>query len=113
MPSKRRKNSRRQHAYHRPKPKPGRFAGSHHCPECGKWCFATRADAEASVRRAFPGQTTRYYRCESADGEWWHFTSMTAAEVAGLKEFRAREAVSREVEWDDGEPKETVALPCD
>jgi hypothetical protein len=115
MPSKRGRSKKRQHTYHRPKERPGRrVSGTHRCPECGKWCFRVRSDAEAYVRQMFPGAVCHYYRCNpDDDGSWWHFTSMNAVQVEGLKE--ARYAVASDIEyseWDDEEPEETVALTC-
>jgi uncharacterized protein with PIN domain len=110
------RDRRRQHVYRRPKDRPGiKAAGSHLCPECGKWCYETRDDAEAAVRQAHPGATVHYYRCESRGKQWWHYTSMTAEQQGSM---RAREAGDRwyrdddteDSERDDGQPEETVAL---
>jgi hypothetical protein len=91
MPSKRGKGKKRQHVYRRPKARPGaKFPGSHHCPECGKWCYRTRDDAQDAVRQMHPGATVHYYECTTEAGAWWHFTSMTAAQV---EDIRARESV--------------------
>jgi hypothetical protein len=87
MPSKRGRDKKRQHVYRRPKDRPGaKFTGSHHCPECGKWCYRSRDDASDAVRQVHPGAVVHYYEC----GDWWHFTSMTAEQVAVI---RARESV--------------------
>jgi hypothetical protein len=85
VPSKRGRNKRREHVYQRTRVSNGSFRGHHHCPVCGKWCYAKRNDAEHAVGLLHPGATVHYYLC----GDWWHFTSMTAAQVA---DFRAREA---------------------
>jgi transcription elongation factor Elf1 len=103
MASKNGRHKKRQHVYRRPKDRPGAaFTGSHHCPECGKWCYSTRDAAEAAVRKAHPGATVHYYEC----GQWWHYTSMTAAQVS---EIRARAAVTEEEEDPGYAPEETVA----
>ena len=107
MPSRRGRQKKRQHAYRRPKDKPGsKFTGSHLCPECGKWCFLTRDDAEAAARRAHPGATCRFYQCESTGYDWWHYTSMNADQVADI---RARQAVTDDDDCYE-EPPEEVAL---
>lgn len=94
-----RRMKRREHVYRRPKDRPGlKFTGSHPCPECGKWCYATRADAEASARQLYPGATIRYYQCESTGQVWWHLTSMNADQQADV---RAR-STGTDDEWDDG-----------
>jgi hypothetical protein len=93
MPSRRGRDRRRQHVFRRPKETSGaRFRGTHHCPECGKWCFPARDDAQDSARRAHPGVTVHFYQCAG----WWHYTSMDAAQV---EEIRIREAPDE----DDGE----------
>lgn len=90
MASKKRRDKNRQHIYRRPKDRPGlKFTGSHHCPVCGKWCYATRDDAEVAVRQIHPGSVVHYYTCVSNSLKWWHYTSMTAAQVEAI---RAREA---------------------
>jgi hypothetical protein len=98
-----RHRSRRQHAYQRPKDRAGlKFTGSHHCPECGKWCYETRADTEKAARRRHQGTPMRYYQC----GGWWHCTSMDAAGTEGI---RARDAVTDDRGCYAGPPEE-VAL---
>jgi len=104
------KRSNRTHVYRKPKDRAGsKFTGSHHCPECGKWCFRTRDDAVAAVRLLHPGSQARYYKCKSSGVTWWHYTSMDAEQVG---EIRAREAVYEDEDNDDedDEPEATVAL---
>jgi hypothetical protein len=84
MTSKRVKNKgrRRQHVYKRSKDTGNRaFHGRHHCPECGKWCYGDRGEAETAARILHPGATVHFYLCAG----WWHFTSMTADQVAGIR----------------------------
>jgi hypothetical protein len=71
------------------------FTGSHHCPECGKWCYRTRDDAVSAVRQSHPGAAVHYYKCESYGQDWWHYTSMAAGQVEGIRE--------REAPGDDGD----------
>jgi hypothetical protein len=81
-----------------------KFPGSHRCPDCGKWCYATRDSAERAVSQMHPGATVHYYICRQAQGgQWWHFTSMTADQVGNI---RARQALTED-DWDD--PEETLA----
>jgi hypothetical protein len=95
--SKSRRAGKRSHAYKRPKDRPGiKFTGSHHCPRCGKWCYRTRGDAEAVVRQVHPGSVVHYYWCESAGAKWWHYTSMTAAQVKELKDRKAAQETEEE-----------------
>lgn len=50
--------------------KHGYVPGGHPCPDCGKRCWETRADAKRIARRM--GKQTRHlaaYRCSSG---WWH-----------------------------------------
>lgn len=97
MASKNGRDKRRAHVYRGPRERPGlKLTGSHHCAECGKWCFASRDDAEATVRQVHPGAVVHYYRCSG----WWHYTSMTAAQVGDI---RADEAVLPDDQgaWDD------------
>lgn len=102
MPSKKGRARHRQHVYRGPKDRPGRkMTASHHCPECGKWCYRTRDDAEAAVGMLHPGATMHYYKCAG----WWHYTSMTAQQVTWLKDYEAGE----DEDYGDGEPEETVA----
>lgn len=101
MPSKKGKGRRRQHVYRRPKDGSNlRFRAQHHCSVCGKWCYENRDQAEAAVRLLHPGSTVHYYRCQG----WWHFTSMTAAQVT---EIRRQGSVPRDE--DDYWPEENVA----
>lgn len=87
MPSKRGRGRQRQHTYRKPKGGSNlRFRGQHHCPACGKWSYSTRDEAMSAVRLLHPGATVHYYKCAG----WWHFTSMTAEQVA---EIRRRGAV--------------------
>lgn len=88
MPSRKKKrNANRHHTYRRPRDRAGlKFTGAHHCPECGKWCYRTRDDAEAAVRKTHPGATVHYYRCKSNGEEWWHYTSMSAEQVGEIRE---------------------------
>jgi len=86
VPSRRGRNKNRRHAYKQPKGRAGiKFTGSHHCPECGKWCYQTRDDAEAAARQVHPGAVMRFYLCESTGQEWWHITSMTADQVSEIR----------------------------
>ena len=86
MPSRKGKAKRRQHTYRRPRADGGTALRAYsRCPQCSKWCFETRADAEAAVRVIHPGVTMRFYRCAGS----WHYTSMTAEQVGGI---RARES---------------------
>jgi hypothetical protein len=88
LPSRKGKAKRRQHTYRRPKTAEGaRLRTYSRCPQCGKWCFAARADAEAAVRVVHPGATMRFYRC----GASWHYTSMTAFQVEEIRVRRAEE----------------------
>lgn len=67
---------KRQSTYRKPEDRAaGKFTGTHHCPECGKWCFATRDDAVAGARYFHPGVKMRYYRCPDGSEEVWHYTS--------------------------------------
>lgn len=87
MASKKGRNKRRGHVYRGPGDRAGnRFTGLHRCPDCGKWCYLTRDDAEATVRQVHQGSQARYYRC----GEFWHYTSMEAWKV---RDIRSAEAV--------------------
>ncbi len=99
MPSKKGRGKKRRHVYHRPKERAGlKFTGSHRCPECGKWCYRTRDDAEAAIRQAHPGASGHYYKCESTGQEWWHFTSMTADQVGEIRALRAEDELLDEHE---------------
>jgi hypothetical protein len=90
VPSKRGRDKRRQHVYRKPRDRPGTtFAGSHHCPECGKWCFALRSAAENAAKQAHPGAVMHYYTCESYGVKWWHYTHMTAGQVEGIRAAEA------------------------
>jgi hypothetical protein len=98
--SKKGRGKKRGHVYRGPRDRGGgRFTGLHRCPECGKWCYLSRADAETTVRQVHQGSQARYYRC----GEFWHYTSMEAGQV---QDIRTREAVLPDdpggpCEWDD------------
>lgn len=93
MASKRGRSKKRQHTYRGARTKPGlMFTGSHKCPECGKWCYPTRDDAEQAVRSMHPGATVHFYKCQLSPQAWWHFTSMTAEQVAGIRERESRPA---------------------
>jgi hypothetical protein len=104
MPSRKGRGRHRQHTYHRPPDASGnrKLWGSHRCPECGKWCYASRDAAESSVQQLHPGATVHYYRCLG----WWHFTSMTAEQVEGLKD--RRHAAGDYEDEDDEEPEEVA-----
>lgn len=84
MASRRGRDKRRQHTY-RPVRNVSAFPGRKRCPECGKWCFSSRADAEAAVRIIHPGATVRYYQCTG----WWHYTSMSAEQEAAIRAERS------------------------
>jgi hypothetical protein len=105
MASRRGRNRKRQHTYRGPKDRPGiKFAATHRCPECGKWCYQTRNSAEKAVSQIHPGATVHYYICRpELGGTWWHFTSMTADQVGDI---RARQTPPED-DWDD--PEETLA----
>jgi hypothetical protein len=60
------------------------------CAGCGKWCYPSRAYAEAAVRLLHPGVTMHFYKCALAEEKWWHYTSMTAARERAVREQRAR-----------------------
>lgn len=95
MASKSRRAKNRQHVYRRPKDRPGlKFTGSHHCPVCDKWCYRTRDDAETAVSQIHPGAVVHYYTCESHGVKWWHYTSMTAAQVEAIRIREAEENAS-------------------
>lgn len=90
MPSKRGRSRNRQHVYRRPKDRAGlKFTGSHRCPECGKWCYRTRDDAESAARKAHPGSVMRFYQCTSTGQDWWHCTSVSADQMGELRASRA------------------------
>ena len=59
---------------HERRPEPSR-AGTNlstsTCPECGKRCYPTRADAKRAARQQKQRRATNPYRC----GDWWHLTS--------------------------------------
>lgn len=103
MASKKGRSKRRGHVYRGPSDRAGgRFTGLHRCPDCGKWCYLTRDDAESTVRQVHGGVSVHYYKC----GEFWHYTSMEAWQV---QDIRTREAVIPDEpegpgawdEWDD------------
>lgn len=100
MASKKGRGGKRKHVYRRPKDQPGAaFPGSHHCPDCGKWCYRTRTDAETAAQQLHPGVPMRFYKCLPAEA-WWHFTSMSADQMGAI---RARQAVvTEEAEDSDG-----------
>lgn len=101
MASNKGRGQRREHVYRRPKDKAGlRFRGSHHCPECGKWCYYTEADAKLAVKQAHPGATVHYYTCESYGTLWWHYTAMEAWQVEALRRQQAAEAEQYEADTD-------------
>jgi hypothetical protein len=50
------------------------------CTTCGKARYATKGDAKTAVSR-MSGGTAHYYRC----GNYWHYTSMTAEQVAAIR----------------------------
>ena len=84
VPSKNGSWRHRQHTYKRRGSESGnrRLWGSHRCGQCGKWSYKSRDDAEAAVRIMHPGATVHYYRCDG----FWHYTSMSAEQVEGLKQ---------------------------
>lgn len=100
MASKKGRNKKRGHVYRGPRDRAGgRFTGLHRCPDCGKWCYLSRADAEATVRQVHQGAQVHYYTC----GEYWHYTSMAAWKV---HDIRTREAgipdePERQDAWDE------------
>lgn len=97
MASGKRRDQRRAHAYRKPKDRSGlKLRSSHKCRWCGKNCFKTRRDAEATVAVLHPGARVHYYKCQG----WWHYTSMTAAQVSYI---RAENTV---VEAEDAEAEE-------
>jgi hypothetical protein len=99
MASRRGRNKKRQHTYRGAKSRPGiKFTGSHRCPQCGKWCYPTRDDAEAAVGQIHPGSTVHYYKCLLSESQWWHFTSMSADQVRDIRVLQA---------FDEG-PEETA-----
>lgn len=123
MPSKKGRDKRRQHVYRRPRDRPGlMFPGSHLCPECGKWCYRTRADAEDAARQAHPGSVMRFYQCESGGRDWWHCTSVSADRMGELRAVRAVTGdeepdgnLAEQLSWqqfeeDDGYGDDEVAL---
>lgn len=82
MASGKRRDRRRAHAYRKPKDRSGlKLRSSHKCRACGKNCFKTRADAEATVSVLHQGAQVHYYKCQG----WWHYTSMTAAQVGEIR----------------------------
>ncbi|HEY1705552.1 MAG TPA: hypothetical protein VGG75_38190 [Trebonia sp.] len=100
MTSKRRRNKHRTHTYHKPPAQNNRkVRGHHHCARCGKWCYVSRAEAEAAVRTLHPGATVHFYKC----GDWWHFTSMTAEQVEGIRQRQAQ-AAEDEDDWPEQMP---------
>jgi hypothetical protein len=79
------KAKKRGHPYRPTRERPGSvFPGMYRCDFCGKWAYATRADAEAGAEMLHPGSTLHFYQCELAPAEqkYWHFTSMSAAQLA-------------------------------
>lgn len=111
MASKRGRSKKRAHTYRGPRDRGGnRFTGLHRCPDCGKWCYLSRDDAEATVRQAHPGAQVHYYRC----GGFWHYTSMEAWKVTDI---RTRDAVLPDEpvglddwdEWGNWDEEETSA----
>lgn len=67
---------------------PGPYPDAHTvgtCPLCGKQCYRSKASAKRAARVLYPGATRRTHKC----GDYWHFTSMTARQVANLKDWRA------------------------
>lgn len=106
--SKRGRNKNRQHAFRRRKDYPRAVqAGMHRCPACGKWCYRTRADAESTVGKLHPGATVHYYTC--SDTGFWHFTSMTAEQMARIRARRAFEETGDEYPG-DAYPEEEEAV---
>lgn len=90
MASKNGRDKNRQHVYRRPKDRPGLIpVNCYLCPDCGKWAYQTRGDAETAARQAHPGAVMRFYQCESAPRDRWHYTSMTADQVAQIRARRA------------------------
>jgi len=109
MASSKGRGRRREHVYRRPRDKAGiRVRGSHHCPECGKWCYLARSDAEVAVRQQHPGATVHYYTCESNGQEWWHYTAMEAWQVEALRRRLAADQAGYD-EYPDAGPGEAVA----
>jgi hypothetical protein len=79
MASRKGRGRNRAHTYHRPRAKSAlQFQATHHCPECGKWAFPTRDDAEVSARQVHPGATMHFYRCLGL----WHYSSWSADKQA-------------------------------
>lgn len=109
MPSKRGKGNKRQHVYRRPKEQPpAKRPGTHHCPDCGKWCYRTRDDAEAGAKQVHPGVPMHYYKCLPGN-TWWHFSSMPAHKVGDI---RARNAVMEDEDLED-DLCDYCPTPCD
>ena len=56
------------------------------CPDCGKLCYASRAEAKRAARAMSGTGVTkmRPYAC----GQFWHLTSWPASAVAGSRRDR-------------------------
>ncbi|HWM96706.1 MAG TPA: hypothetical protein VNO54_06580 [Streptosporangiaceae bacterium] len=54
------------------------------CPECGKHCYPTRAEAKRAARQKAQRRKTNAYRC----GDFWHLTSQDYATKVWHREHR-------------------------
>jgi hypothetical protein len=66
------------------------WAGAHpigDCPDCGKRCFTSRREAKRAADAAEQRGVvvTRVYRC----GQWWHWTSQSAAKATAWRDWMA------------------------